>query len=72
MRDGELNEGCEKFKSPNFTPVSLKLRIYYETLGFNKTKWLSSQNNPGIGNISMFHGAPNIPTLRPVAPIKGK
>ena len=69
VTNGELNPHCEKFKTPNFTPANYKLRLYYEEEGYNETAFLSNQNIPFNGFISLFYGTvPSFSNLAPEAP----
>ena len=67
--NGELNEDCEKFKNPTFVGANYRLRLYYESEGYNETVFLSNENLPLDGHIQLFYGAPPSSTLSPSFPV---
>ena len=68
VTNGELNPHCEQFKNPNFNPANYKLRLYYEEEGYNEGAFLSNNNNPFNGFISLFYGTVPSSTLAPSLP----
>ena len=66
--NGELNEDCEKFKNPTFVGANYRLRLYYESEGYNESAFLSNGNLPFDGHIQLFYGAPPSSTLAPSFP----
>ena len=68
ITNGELNPHCEQFKNPIFLAAKYKLRIYNETAGYSKDKFLNNQNSPTAGCIQTFYGSPPSPPLAPELP----
>ena len=68
ITNGELNPHCEQFKNPQFVGADYKLRIYYESEGYEESKFLNTLNNPTEGHISLFYGQPVTSTLIPAIP----
>ena len=69
ITNGELNPGCDQFKTPKFIPAKYKLRIYSDTAGYSKNKFLNPANSPTPGYIQTFFGSPAASSLAPIAPI---
>ena len=66
--NGELNEHCEQFKNPSFVGANYRLRLYYESEGYNETAFLSNENLPFDGHIQLFYGTVQSSNLAPESP----
>ena len=66
--NGELNEDCEQFKNPTFVGANYRLRLYYESEGYNENAFLSNENLPFDGHMQLFYGAPITSNLAPAPP----
>ena len=66
--NGELNPHCEQFKAPQFIGADYKLRIYYESEGYDESEFLNGLNKPTNGHISLFYGTTPSSTLAPSIP----
>ena len=68
VTNGELNPHCEQFKAPQFVGANYKLRLYYEAEGYNENNFLSPNNEPIRGHISLFYGQSATSNLAPSLP----
>ena len=70
VSNGELNEGCEQFKSVNTTAVTYQIRSY-NSLNYDFNSFINPENLPFDGYIQVWfqdNSSPALPSPNPTFP----